>query len=416
MKRPGKELEKYWYAGLTGFFVIVAALVVYAITSNLTGLGKIFGALNSALMPVYIGVVIAYLLSPLVNKSDRYIFIPLWSKIFKGKKKKASNVARGCSVFFVLLLAIFVVFGIMMLVIPEIIDSITGLAKSMPEYYNNVKNWGTHIFKSNPEFADYFTKASKDIFDKLLDWLQNDLLPNSDKFLGAITDGVMDATSVFVDFFIGLIVSIYLMAGKENFCAQAKKLIFAVLPAKRAGSVLSVLSETHGVFAKFISGKIIDSLIVGVLTFIIMNIAGIPYTILISVLIGVTNIIPFFGQYIGIIPSAVLVFIASPSKGVLFLVLIIILMQFDGNVLGPKILGDSIGLKSFWILFSILFFGSLFGVLGMICAVPVFAVIYRMVKRFCAGRLAKKQLPTETECYCKAWDDAWEPGDENKKG
>ena len=147
-----------------------------------------------------------------------------------------------------------------------------------------------------------------------------------------------------------------------------------------------------------------------------MNIAGIPYTILISVLIGVTNIIPFFGQYIGIIPSAVLVFIASPSKGVLFLVLIIILMQFDGNVLGPKILGDSIGLKSFWILFTILFFGSLFGVLGMICAVPVFAVIYRMVKRFCAGRLAKKQLPTETECYCKAWDDAWEPGDENKKG
>lgn len=152
---------------------------------------------------------------------------------------------------------------------------------------------------------------------------------------------------------------------------------------------MSVLSETHGVFAKFISGKIIDSLIVGVLTFIIMNIAGIPYTILISVLIGVTNIIPFFGQYIGIIPSAVLVFIASPSKGVLFLILIIILMQFDGNVLGPKILGDSIGLKSFWILFSILFFGSLFGVLGMICAVPVFAVIYRMVKRFCAGRLAK---------------------------
>lgn len=257
MKRPGKELEKYWYAGLTGFFVIVAALVVYAITSNLTGLGKIFGALNSALMPVYIGVVIAYLLSPLVNKSDRYIFIPLWSKIFKGKKKKASNVARGCSVFCVLLLAIFVVFGIMMLVIPEIIDSITGLAKSMPEYYNNVKNWGTHIFKSNPEFADYFTKASKDIFDKLLDWLQNDLLPNSDKFLGAITDGVMDATSVLVDFFIGLIVSIYLMAGKENFCAQAKKLIFAVLPAKRAGSVLSVLSETHGVLQNLSAEKLL---------------------------------------------------------------------------------------------------------------------------------------------------------------
>ena len=131
-----------------------------------------------------------------------------------------------------------------------------------------------------------------------------------------------------------------------------------------------------------------------------MSIAGIPYTILISVVIGVTNIIPFFGQYIGIVPSAILVFIASPFKGVVFLVLIIILMQFDGNVLGPKILGDSIGLKSFWILFSILFFGSLFGLLGMICAVPVFAIIYRMTKRWSAGRLAGKKMPTETDFYC----------------
>ena len=130
-----------------------------------------------------------------------------------------------------------------------------------------------------------------------------------------------------------------------------------------------------------------------------MSIAGIPYTVLISVIIGVTNVIPFFGQYIGIVPSAILVFIADPIKGVIFLILIIVLMQFDGNVLGPKIMGDSIGLKSFWILFSILFFGSLFGILGMLCAVPVFAIIYRMVKRWCAKRLAAKNIPTETECY-----------------
>ena len=401
MKRPGKELEKYWYAGLTGFFVIVAALVVYAITSNLTGLGKIFGALNSALMPVYIGVVIAYLLSPLVNKSDRYIFIPLWSKIFKGKKKKASNVARGCSVFFVLLLAIFVVFGIMMLVIPEIIDSITGLAKSMPEYYNNVKNWGTHIFKSNPEFADYFTKASKDIFDKLLDWLQNDLLPNSDKFLGAITDGVMDATSVLVDFFIGLIVSIYLMAGKERFCAQAKRLLYTIFSEKRANRILSFGKDINWSFAKFFSGKIIDSIIVAIITFIALSIADIPYTALISVLVGVTNIIPFFGPYIGAIPSALLVFLASPFKGVICLVRIIIIQQVDGNIIGPKIIGESVGLESFWILFSILVFGSLFGLIGMICAVPVFSVLYKTVKRWSHRRLEKKGLPAETNSYLR---------------
>ena len=365
--------------------------------------------------PIYIGLVIAYLLSPMVNGMERMVFIPLLRKINK-TDKRVRAFARGISIVLVLVLAAAVIFWLSMLVVPEVVDSITNLADNLPDYYRNTLQVANDIGKKHPEIAQYMKESTNTVYTQVRNWVQNDLLPASTEILGSVSDGLLSALGMLLNVVIGIIVSIYLMAGKENFCAQAKKLIFAVLPAKRAGSVLSVLSETHGVFAKFISGKIIDSLIVGVLTFIIMNIAGIPYTILISVLIGVTNIIPFFGQYIGIIPSAVLVFIASPSKGVLFLVLIIILMQFDGNVLGPKILGDSIGLKSFWILFSILFFGSLFGVLGMICAVPVFAVIYRMVKRFCAGRLAKKQLPTETECYCKAWHDAWEPGDENKKG
>lgn len=401
MKRPEKEYEKYWYAGLTGFCVIVAAVLVYVTVNNLSVLGNVIAALNAALLPVYIGIVVAYLLSPLVDKADQFIFIPLCQKIFKNKKRKTEQVARGCSVFVVLILALFILFGILMLVIPEIINSMTSLVRNLPGYYENVKTWGGRFFKSNPELAKRFTDLSKNLFDKLGGWLTNDLLPNSNKFLAVVTDGVVNLASMLLNFFIGIIISIYLMAGKENFCAQGKKITYALLPAKKANHVMSLVSETHGVFAKFISGKIIDSLIVGILTFIIMNIAGIPYTVLISVLIGVTNIIPFFGQYIGIIPSAILVFIASPSKGVVFLILIIILMQFDGNVLGPKILGDSIGLKSFWILFSILLFGSLFGILGMICAVPVFAVIYRMMKRWCAGRLAKKKMPTETECYYK---------------
>lgn len=399
MKRPEKEYEKYWYAGLTGFCVIVAAVLVHVLVNNLSGLGHIIAALNAALLPVYIGIVVAYLLSPLVDKADQFIFIPLCGKLFKKKKTKTEQIARGCSVFVVLMLALFILFGILMLVIPEIINSITSLVRNLPGYYENVKAWGIRFFKSNPELAKRFTDLSKDLFDKLGGWLTNDLLPNSNKFLAVVTDGVVNLASMLLNFFIGIIISIYLMAGKENFCAQGKKITYALLPVKKANHVMSVVGEVHSVFAKFISGKIIDSLIVGILTFIIMNIAGIPYTVLISVLIGVTNIIPFFGQYIGIIPSAVLVFIASPSKGVVFLILIIILMQFDGNVLGPKILGDSIGLKSFWILFSILLFGSLFGILGMICAVPVFAVIYRMLKRWCAGRLAKKRMPTETECY-----------------
>ncbi len=397
MKLRDPKYEKYWYAGVTGFIVIAAALVINVIFNNLDGVSGIFSAVNGALRPVYIGLIIAYLLSPLVNKADRYLFIPLVKKIAKGKgkEKKTESIARACSVAVVLILALLVIFGLIMLVVPEIINSISSLIYNMPGYYKEMQAWGQEMFKSNPQIDEYFQTYSNALYS----WLLEDLLPNSNKLLTALTDGVMDAVNGVVNTFIGIIISIYLMAGKENFCAQAKRLLFSVFPIKRANGMLSVLKETHTVFAKFISGKIIDSLAVGILTFIIMSIAGIPYTILISVIIGVTNIIPFFGQYIGIVPSAFLVFLESPVKGVIFLVLIIVLMQFDGNVLGPKILGDSIGLKSFWILFSILFFGSLFGLLGMVCAVPVFAIIYRLVKRWSTRRLKAKNIPTETSYY-----------------
>ena len=162
---------------------------------------------------------------------------------------------------------------------------------------------------------------------------------------------------------------------------------------------MSIGKDVNWSFAKFFSGKIIDSIIVAILTFIALSIANIPYTALISVLIGVTNIIPFFGQYIGVIPSAFLVFLVSPVKGVIFVILAIVILQVDGNIIGPKIIGESIGLGSFWILFAILVFGSLFGILGMICAVPIFAVVYKTVKNWSRKRLEKKGLPKETNNY-----------------
>ncbi|MBO5487456.1 MAG: AI-2E family transporter [Eubacterium sp.] len=401
MKKLDPKLKKYWYLGVTLFLAAVSVKIVVMLLSSFGGFGPVLSAINSALSPVYIGIIIAYLLSPLVNKADQYLFIPLMNKAVKKNEKKAKGIARGLSVTIVLILALVVVFSLIMMVVPEVINSISGLISSMPQYYRNIMDWGNKVFQSNPQAAKYFDDFTTSMYKNLLNWLENDLLPNSNMLLETLTNSVMGAVNIMVNFFIGIIISIYLMAGKENFCAQAKKLMYAVLPAKKVNTALEVLGETHTVFAKFISGKIIDSLLVGILTFIIMSIAGIPYTVLISVIIGVTNIIPFFGQYIGIIPSAILVFIASPIKGVLFLVLIIILMQVDGNILGPKILGDSIGLKSFWILFSILFFGSLFGLLGMVCAVPVFAVIYRMVSRWCNRRLEKKNIPTETVFFQK---------------
>lgn len=191
------------------------------------------------------------------------------------------------------------------------------------------------------------------------------------------------------------------MAGKEHFCAQAKRLLYTIFSEKYANRILSFGKDMNWSFAKFFSGKIVDSVIVAIITFIVLSIANIPYTALISVLVGVTNIIPFFGPYIGAIPSAVLVFLASPFKGLIFLVIIIIIQQLDGNVIGPKIIGESVGLESFWILFSILVFGAMFGLLGMICAVPVFSVLYRTIKRWSHQRLEKKGLPSETDAYLR---------------
>lgn len=398
MKWDDPQIQKYKQAGITAFVVVAAALIVYFIFNNFSHVMNVVSAVNGALMPVYIGLVIAFLLSPLVNRLDRFVTIPLYIKVMK-KEEKARKLARGTSVTIVLISFLVVLWSLVMMVIPEVVRSIKSLADSMPAYYHNIMQWIARTFERYPETEEYAQNLSAMMYHKMITWLQDTILPNSNKWLSIVTDGVVNVLSVLMNFLIGLIVSVYLLCGKENFLAQAKKILCAIFPRKWASEIMGVLSETNVLFAKFLSGKIIDSLIIGILAFIILTIAKIPYALLVSVIVGVTNIIPFFGPYIGAIPSAILVFIANPMKGIVFLIIIIVLQQFDGNILGPMILGDSTGLKSFWILFSILLFGSLFGLLGMICAVPVFAMIYRLVNRWCVYRLQQKGIPSETKYY-----------------
>lgn len=398
MKWDDPQIQKYKQAGITAFVVVAAALIVYFIFNNFSHVMNVVSAVNGALMPVYIGLVIAFLLSPLVNRLDRFVTIPLYMKVMK-KEEKARKLARSTSVTIVLISFLVVLWSLVMMVIPEVVRSIKSLADSMPAYYHNIMQWIAKTFERYPETEEYAQNLSAMMYHKMITWLQDTILPNSNKWLSIVTDGVVNVLSVLMNFLIGLIVSVYLLCGKENFLAQAKKILCAIFPRKWASEIMGVLSETNVLFAKFLSGKIIDSLIIGILAFIILTIAKIPYALLVSVIVGVTNIIPFFGPYIGAIPSAILVFIANPMKGIVFLIIIIVLQQFDGNILGPMILGDSTGLKSFWILFSILLFGSLFGLLGMICAVPVFAMIYRLVNRWCVYRLQQKGIPSETKYY-----------------
>lgn len=356
------------------------------------------GRLNSALTPVYIGLAIAYLLSPIVNLVERNLCIPLFRRIIH-KKKAVRSVSRGISVVLVLIVALAVLFWICMLVIPEVVDSITNLANNLPGYYYNIVNKAEEIRGKHPEIAQYMTDTAGTVYSQLITWMQTELIPSSTELLGVVSDGLMNALGVLLNIVIGIIISIYLMINKELFCAQAKRMLFSLFPIRYAKRMLRLGKNINRSFAGFFSGKLIDSIIVALITFIVLNIADMPYTALISVLIGVTNIIPFFGQYIGGIPSAFLVFLVSPVKGIIFVVLIIIILQVDGNIIGPKIIGESIGLGSFWILFAILVFGSLFGIIGMVCAVPVFAVIYKMIRDWSARRLEKKGLPKATENY-----------------
>ena len=237
--------------------------------------------------------------------------------------------------------------------------------------------------------------------EKLISWTQStaDLIPNIERVVTGLYTGVINVIAWLKNVLIGVIVMLYLLNMKELLCAQAKKIVYGVFPVTVANNVIERFRFIHQIFGGFIIGKLIDSLIIGILTFMVMSFLQMPYTLLISVIIGVTNVIPFFGPFIGAIPSALLLLLVSPKQCIWFLVMILVIQQFDGNILGPKILGNTTGLSSFWVLFSILFFGGLLGPLGMIIGVPLFAVIYRLVADFIEGNLKRKKLSEKTADY-----------------
>jgi predicted PurR-regulated permease PerM len=237
--------------------------------------------------------------------------------------------------------------------------------------------------------------------EQLVEWTQSTtgLLANIEKVAASVYTGVMSVFTVLKNVLIGIIVMIYLLNIKDTLCAQAKKIIYGLFSVRMANEIIEKVRFVHHVFGGFIIGKLVDSLIIGILTFVWLSIIKMPYTLLISVIIGVTNVIPFFGPFIGAIPSAFLLLLVSPRKCFWFLISILVIQQIDGNIIGPRILGNTTGVSSFWVLFSILFFGGLFGLLGMVIAVPTFAVIYRLISEFIEKRLIAKKLSTDTKDY-----------------
>ncbi|MBE5868087.1 MAG: AI-2E family transporter [Lachnospiraceae bacterium] len=398
--------SKYLKWGVTAFAVIAAGVFLVYLIFNVSEFMKNFQEILSVLMPIAVGFIIAYLLSPIVNFLEDKLFYPLCKKLKWKITVFLKKLIRAISIFVTIVLVFMIIYLLVAMLVSQIVPSLQAIVKNFDSYIQNVTAWINDLPVDNAEISGYFSVSFTNIMQEVDEWLSDttNVLSQSGEILKTLSSSLIGFLSVTWDVIIGVIISIYVLASKEVFISQAKKIVYAIFEKNTANHIIDSMHFTHRTFIGFISGKILDSLIIGILCFIGTSLLGLPYAALISVIIGVTNVIPFFGPFLGAIPSAILILIVDlshPLNCVYFLIFILALQQFDGNVLGPLILGDSTGLSGFWVIFSITAFGGLLGVPGMIIGVPVFAVLYAGVKGIVNSSLKKKELPTETEQYLK---------------
>jgi predicted PurR-regulated permease PerM len=260
-------------------------------------------------------------------------------------------------------------------------------------------DWFNGLTNSDNEIIQSLETNMMDMVTYLENWVKDSFLPNIQTYITSITSGVINMVKVLMNAVIGIIVSVYVLMTKEKFIGQSKKIVYAIFKPVRGNVIIDTFRKSNEIFGGFISGKLLDSAIIGVLCYICLLIMKMPYTLLVSVFVGLTNIIPFFGPFIGAIPSVIIIALADPIKGIYFLIFIFILQQVDGNIIGPKILGDSTGLNSFWVVFAILVFGGLWGFPGMLLGVPLMAVIYYVAQKLVSYFLRKRGLVDDTGSY-----------------
>ncbi len=393
------KFGKYIVWGVTAFLVILASTLVVMLIFKWNSVYAALRFLGDILSPITYGIILAYLLAPVYNGTFRLV-TGLLEKVMKNGKRIRS-ISRFASTAASLVVLAGVVTGLFLTIIPTVWESVIGIVNSIPSYAGFVSRWIEETFASYPEVESTVMSLYGQAVNSLVGWIQSngDWMSNLEAVFGRVFSGIIGLVNVGKNSLIGAIVMVYLLNIKDTLLAQAKKAAYGLFSVKFANSLIDKCRFVHRVFGGFIVGKIIDSCIIGVLTFVVLTILRMPYAMLISVIIGVTNVIPVFGPFIGAIPSALLLLLVNPRQCLIFLVVILLIQQFDGNILGPKILGDSTGLSSFWVLFSILFFGGLLGPAGMVIGVPTFAVIYKLITEKIEKRLNRKKLPTDTNEY-----------------
>lgn len=414
-----REKKKYLAWGLTAFLTGCALLIFYDVfyRDNSGTVQAIFAKLFSVLTPVLYGLGMAYLLAPIVNFLERAI-LRLRDKLER-KRGRAIRIHKGwlraASIFLTWAVVLVLVYLLLSMLVPQLVDSITTLVNNLESYYTTIYDWVTGLLSDNPELTDLFNRY----YNETIQWLTTKLLPGLQtavtNFTGSLVTGVWSVVIFTKNFLIGIIVSVYLLAAKEKSAARCCKLLYGVLPEEQAKFAMRGFRRMDHIFSGFVRGKLLDSLIIGILCFIGCSILKLPYTPLVSVVVGVTNVIPFFGPFLGAIPCALLILLVSPLKCLYFVIFIFLLQQLDGNVIGPKILGDSTGISSLWVIVAILVGGGFGGVLGMFLGVPIFACLQVLVRWLLNTRLEKRHMPLQAWEYVRRdRQDGPPPTDENK--
>ena len=381
-------------------FIVGALLIIFnQIVGNYESFSEGVGTIKTIVSPFIYGFVMAYLLSPIYNATVRGLY-KLLGKYFKNKQRLFSFCKLVASVVAVVCL-IGAVAGLIALIVPQVIESLTGILKSLPQRLTQLSALFNDITSKmdNKRLAMKMSEIYAQVQTNLIELAQTKLLPGMGTLVGQVSTQVLLTLKTMMNVMIGVMACVYMLNSKERFQGQFKKVILATLPKEKAEAVFDFAKFTNRTFGGFINGKIIDSIIIGIICFILMKIFGFPYPILISAIIGITNVIPFFGPFIGAIPAAIIILLVSPIHALYFLVLIFVLQQVDGNIIGPTILVNTTGIASFWVLFSIVIGGGLFGFIGMVLGVPVFAIIYYYFSRSINKRLEAKGLESRTDSY-----------------
>ena len=407
-----KVLKDSVVMSLSLFFAAAAFLVFYDTFFASRTLIELFGRLCAALQPVLIGCFIAYLLLPIVSGIDAGLRLSIKRS---GGRVRSGAAIRGMSLLLTWLIVAAVCYVLISMILPQVVASVIQLASNLESYYNKIYGWIVHLLENNPGVAAAVEENIQNYYAMFEGWVKDTLLPGAQSLVAAAAGGVWSVASFAMDLIVGVIVSVYLLFSKESWSAGGRRALKAFFAQERETAILAAVRRADHIFSGFIRGKLLDSAIIGVLCLGACLLLKMPYAPLVAVIVGVTNVIPFFGPFLGAIPCALLILLVDPLKCLSFIAMILVLQQFDGNILGPKILGDSTGLSSFWVIAAILVGGSFFGVAGMFFGVPVFACIYSLYTTLVRTSLEKKGFSTELEDYGeKLLSGEERPAEENK--